>query len=235
MTEIGLQQSERRLADGRAVERMVAELAGPLARLFARRRVRGLQGRAGRAATAPARGEPGGADELRTGFRDAAADVRGVGAGQLLPQLLLELALSCRRAVFVLLAELPRARVYHAISTGYAGLLMRVRSWRRADPALLTEHGIYTNERRVEIAMADWLADRVPGSPRTRRAAIATLRDVWMEAFCGYCARPATRRADKIITLYAGNQVLQQRDGAPRSGCRSSRTGSTMMSVDSRA
>lgn len=55
----------------------------------------------------------------------------------------------------VLLHELPHARIYHAISTGYAGLVMARAVLETGRPGLLTELGIYTNERRVEIAMAD--------------------------------------------------------------------------------
>ena len=29
------------------------------------------------------------------------------------------------------------------------------------DNAILTEHGIYTNERRIELLMADWVADTI--------------------------------------------------------------------------
>ena len=51
----------------------------------------------------------------------------------------------------VLLSELPRARVYHAVSTGYAGLYAARARIATGRPVLLTEHGIYTNERRIEL------------------------------------------------------------------------------------
>jgi polysaccharide biosynthesis protein PelF len=115
--------------------------------------------------------------------------------------------------VSVLLAPLPTARVYHAISTGYAGLVLARAVIETGRPGLLTEHGIYTNERRVEIAMADWLADDVPASldiDKRRR----DLRDIWIDAFAGY-SRTCYEACARITTLYAGNQVLQARDGAP--------------------
>ena len=112
----------------------------------------------------------------------------------------------------VLLAPLCRAKVYHAISTGYAGLLMARAALETGRPGLLTEHGIYTNERRVEIAMADWLADKLPATLdiEGRRP---DLRDIWIKAFTGY-ARVCYDACSRIITLYEGNQVLQRRDGA---------------------
>jgi glycosyltransferase involved in cell wall biosynthesis len=113
----------------------------------------------------------------------------------------------------VLLAELPRARVYHAISTGYAGLMLARAVLETGRPGLLTEHGIYTNERRVEIVMARWLGDKISGSLNIedRRR---DLRDVWIDVFIGY-SRTCYEACDKITTLYTGNQVMQLRDGAP--------------------
>ncbi len=113
----------------------------------------------------------------------------------------------------VLLADLPPARVYHAVSTGYAGLLLARAVVETGRHGILTEHGIYTNERRIEIAMAEWLADR--GRPsleivKRRR----DLRDVWLDAFIGY-SRTCYELSSRIITLYRGNQAMQLRDGAP--------------------
>src|SRR5262249_33929198 len=57
----------------------------------------------------------------------------------------------------MLLCPLPRALVYHAACTGYAGLFAARAHIETGRPAIVTEHGIYTNERRIEIGMADWL------------------------------------------------------------------------------
>jgi polysaccharide biosynthesis protein PelF len=113
----------------------------------------------------------------------------------------------------VLLAKLPPAKIYHAISTGYAGVAMAQAVLTTGRPGILTEHGIYTNERRVEIAMADWLSDQLPSSLdiEGRRR---DLRDVWIDAFAGY-ARTCYEACSRITTLYGGNQILQSRDGAP--------------------
>ena len=213
MTEIGLQQSERRLAGGRGVERMIAEIADPLGRLFS---VGGLE--EVRGVLAALRRHP------RTATR--AALMNSEPAFEMLRRMyetsvpgssFLNYFWSWRSLAgglfSVLLAELPRARVYHTISTGYAGLLMARAVLETGRPGLLTEHGIYTNERRVEIAMADWLADKVPGSLGIE-ARRRDLRDVWIEAFTGY-SRTCYEACDRITTLYTGNQVLQLRDGAP--------------------
>jgi glycosyltransferase involved in cell wall biosynthesis len=113
----------------------------------------------------------------------------------------------------VLLAELPPARVYHAISTGHAGLMMARAVLETGRRGLVTEHGIYTNERRIEIAMAEWLNDRTAPSLDIEKR-WRDLRDVWLDAFIGY-SRTCYEFSSSIVTLYTGNQVMQQRDGAP--------------------
>jgi polysaccharide biosynthesis protein PelF len=112
----------------------------------------------------------------------------------------------------VLLSRVPEARAYHAVSTGYAGIAMARAAIATGRPGLLTEHGIYTNERRIEIAMADWLQDHAAPSLSVDDAP-PSLRDVWMRAFISH-SRTSYESANRIITLFEGNQVLQARDGA---------------------
>lgn len=57
----------------------------------------------------------------------------------------------------VLLTHLPNADIYHALSTGYAGLMAARAKVETGKPCFVTEHGIYTNERRIEVSSADWL------------------------------------------------------------------------------
>lgn len=115
----------------------------------------------------------------------------------------------------VLLADLPKARAYHAISTGYAGLLAARASIETGRPSLITEHGIYTNERRIEIALAEWLHD--PGALSLGDSSEqGGLKALWTSAFAAY-SRTAYEAAFRITTLYRGNQDMQKRDGAPPS------------------
>lgn len=107
---------------------------------------------------------------------------------------------------------LPRARAYHAISTGYAGLLAARSQIETGAPALITEHGIYTNERRIDILLADWISDTIEkgvvlDTPRL------DVRDIWVSAFEAY-ARCAYDSASFITTLYRENQILQRLHGA---------------------
>ncbi|MFN8057623.1 MAG: GT4 family glycosyltransferase PelF [Vicinamibacterales bacterium] len=112
----------------------------------------------------------------------------------------------------VLLAPLVPARIYHALCTGYAGLYAARAKLETGRPALLTEHGIYTNERRIEIAMADWLQeDLVPSLSIDKMH--RDLRDLWIDTFTSY-SRTCYAASSRIITLYEGNQTLQTQDGA---------------------
>jgi polysaccharide biosynthesis protein PelF len=113
----------------------------------------------------------------------------------------------------VVLADLPPAKCYHAISTGYAGILAARAALETGRPALLTEHGIYTNERRIEITLADWLHD--PGALSLgAEVRLKGLKALWIDAFGAY-ARLTYEACDAITTLYLGNQDMQRRDGAP--------------------
>jgi polysaccharide biosynthesis protein PelF len=107
---------------------------------------------------------------------------------------------------------LPPARVYHTVSTGYAGLLAARAAVETGRPALITEHGIYTHERRIEILQADWIVDTVDKGfaihdPRR------DLRDFWSAAFESY-ARACYEACTEVITLHGANQPAQTMHGA---------------------
>lgn len=113
-----------------------------------------------------------------------------------------------------LTAPLPQAKVYHSVSTGYAGLFAARAKAETGSPALLTEHGIYTNERRIEIVAADWL-QQIRGNMMTIERIDVDLRDMWMRFF-QKIAKVCYESSDEIITLFADNQKAQVADGADR-------------------
>ncbi|TVV71386.1 GT4 family glycosyltransferase PelF [Sphingomonas solaris] len=112
----------------------------------------------------------------------------------------------------MLLAPLPRARVYHTISTGFAGLLAARARIETGRPAFLTEHGIYLLERQIEIMMAAWIGDRIE-SGLTLDTPADDLRDIWLRAFDSY-ARTCYQACDPIVALYGASNTIQQRLGA---------------------
>jgi len=112
----------------------------------------------------------------------------------------------------VLKAPLPEARVYHAISTGYAGLLAARATLEGSARAIVTEHGIYTTERRIEVLMAPWIVDLIDKGEGLGDERM-DLRDLWVTAFESY-ARCCYEACDVITTLFAANQPMQRDLGA---------------------
>jgi glycosyltransferase involved in cell wall biosynthesis len=121
--------------------------------------------------------------------------------------------------VRVLGAEPPPARVYHALCTGYAGLLAAAWSRKTGRPLLLTEHGIYTRERNMELSRAPWFRERRPGPGAARRgrvmneATASGLRQMWVRFFRGL-ARCVYGRASCIVSLSEVSRRRQIADGA---------------------
>jgi glycosyltransferase involved in cell wall biosynthesis len=109
--------------------------------------------------------------------------------------------------------KLPPSRTYHAISTGYAGLLGAFLRYQRRCPFILTEHGIYTKERKIDLAQADWIKD----ASETRKGGlggdVSYIRRLWIRFFEGI-GRLTYAAADPIVTLYEGNRKRQIKDGA---------------------
>jgi len=114
----------------------------------------------------------------------------------------------------IVTASLPAAGCYHALCTGFAGLMLARAKLETQAPCLLTEHGIYTNERRIEISSADWLEDQRSLNLSVEKSRFdKSLSEVWIEMFAGY-SKLCYDACDRIFTLYEGNKELQIEDGA---------------------
>lgn len=116
----------------------------------------------------------------------------------------------------VMLPQLPNAKVYHTTATGYAGLVAARAKVETGRPCLITEHGIYTNERRIEFFSSTWLnkqEDFFISSQIHQQENVRQLKEMWLQAFTGY-SRVCYQACEEIITLYSGNQPDQVRDGA---------------------
>ncbi|OAB47255.1 GT4 family glycosyltransferase PelF [Paenibacillus antarcticus] len=91
-------------------------------------------------------------------------------------------------------SDIPKADLYHSVSTGYAGVVGALAKHLHGSPLILTEHGIYSREREEEIIKADWVK--------------GYFKDLWIEYFytlsgCIYNA------ADQIVTLFNRNKEIQ--------------------------
>lgn len=113
-----------------------------------------------------------------------------------------------------LLTPLPRARVYHTLSTGFAGLMAARAEYETGRPSFITEHGLYLLEREIEVMMADWIGDQIDTGLMLDRDC-RDLRDLWLAAFQSY-ARACYDACDPIIALYRANNATQLRLGARR-------------------
>jgi len=103
------------------------------------------------------------------------------------------------------------ARCYHAVSTGWAGLVATNLRRIHGRPMLLTEHGIYTNERKIEILKAEWLSTM--NARLSLRQELGFLRKFWINLFLAL-GKLAYEHADRIFSLYEGNKALQAEYGA---------------------
>jgi polysaccharide biosynthesis protein PelF len=98
--------------------------------------------------------------------------------------------------------EIPKADLYHSVSTGYAGVVGALAKHVHGSPLLLTEHGIYTREREEEIIKAEWVK--------------GYFKDLWIQYFyrlstCVYQA------ADQVTTLFHHNKEIQVELGCQES------------------
>jgi glycosyltransferase involved in cell wall biosynthesis len=118
-----------------------------------------------------------------------------------------------RSLLAVVATPVPQARVFHAVATGFSGLVgSRAKiGWKR--PLLVTEHGIYTNERRIDLAVADWLFDSGAGGFDVAARPVE-LRSIWLNAYQSFSSI-GYAIADVITTQYRANQAYQRADGAP--------------------
>jgi len=108
---------------------------------------------------------------------------------------------------------LPKARVFHTISTGFAGMLGVLAKRKFGRPLIVSEHGIYTKERRIDLFNAQWITDNRSLFERDT-AEIAYFRQLWIRFFEAI-GRAAYDAADQIVALFEANRERQIADGAP--------------------
>lgn len=105
------------------------------------------------------------------------------------------------------------ARLYHTVSTGYAGFLGALLHYSTGRPLILSEHGIYTKERRIDIFHSDWIQDN-RNALQKDPTEISYYRDLWIrffEALGSFCYDASST----IVSLFEGARSRQVDDGAP--------------------
>jgi len=113
----------------------------------------------------------------------------------------------------ILRMSVPPARAYHAACTGYAGLLGARVAKETGRPFLLTEHGIYARERRIELSRIDWLSSSGASKFLSLDRSRNWFREWWIRLFQSL-SRSAYDESARIVSLYQGNKDTQVREGA---------------------
>jgi glycosyltransferase involved in cell wall biosynthesis len=106
----------------------------------------------------------------------------------------------------------PQAKVYHTVSTGYAGFLGALLHYRTGRPLLISEHGIYTKERKIDLLQSQWIRDN-RGLFERDISRVSYFRELWVRFFEAI-GRLAYDASSDIVALYETNRLRQIADGA---------------------
>jgi len=117
-------------------------------------------------------------------------------------------------ALLKIAVQVPMADCYHTISTGYAGLLGLFLRLMKNKPLMVTEHGIYTKERQIDLYQVDWIKENNPYLAAGLDDRISYIRQLWMQFFEGL-GRLTYSGCLVIVTLYGQNRQKQIDLGAP--------------------
>lgn len=110
--------------------------------------------------------------------------------------------------------RLPKARAVHSISTGYAGFMGCILRKLWGCNFILSEHGIYTKERKIDLAQAQWIAEYHDQTFRGGlNASSSYMRTLWIRFF-ERLSLLIYQSANPIVSLYDGNRQRQIHDGA---------------------
>lgn len=119
--------------------------------------------------------------------------------------------------------QLVPARVYHTVSTGYAGFLGALLRFKHQRPLLVSEHGIYTKERKIDLLQGQWIRDN-RGLFERDISRVGYFQDLWVRFFEAL-GRVCYEAADEITALFEGNRLRQIADGAPEHKTRNTPNG----------
>ena len=97
--------------------------------------------------------------------------------------------------LFLLQQELPQADIYHSVATGYCGVIGAMAAEIYGKPFIITEHGIYSREREVEIIKSDW--------------AKGDFKSVWIQYFYNL-AKLSYKTAHEVYTLFTHNAEIER-------------------------
>ena len=103
-------------------------------------------------------------------------------------------------------------KVVHSPSTGYAGFLAAFLKENYKKKFILTEHGIYLVERKIDIMLSNWIEEYRLNILKTSNET-NYIKELWVRFFQGI-NKFAYETSDKIISLYNGARKIQISLGA---------------------
>ena len=109
--------------------------------------------------------------------------------------------------------SLPKSSIVHSPSTGYAGFLSSLISRKWNCPFILTEHGIYTKERKIDILISDFIKEKRFFFQK-EYGEIGHIKKLWINFFY-LLGKLSYEAAVRIISLYEDARRIQIKLGAP--------------------
>lgn len=107
--------------------------------------------------------------------------------------------------------RIPKVKILHSASTGYAGLLGALLQTRYNIPFILTEHGIYAKERWIEL-MRNYFFEYIVEQYKTSKSDEGLL-SMWINFF-SILSKMTYDAANPIISLFKEYEQRQINDGA---------------------
>ena len=107
--------------------------------------------------------------------------------------------------LYIMGAQVPKADLYHAVATGYSGILARLGSYVNQVPYEISEHGIYTREREEEIIRAKWV--------------LPEFKKLWVRFFY-MLSGGAYEKASMVTSLFERARKIQIEMGCDPDKCR---------------
>jgi glycosyltransferase involved in cell wall biosynthesis len=111
--------------------------------------------------------------------------------------------------------DLPKTKIIHSPSTGYAGFLAYLSSNSSDIPFILTEHGIYTRERKIDLLSAQWISYLAPTLLQDAPKEMNYIKKMWV-SFFEKIGHLSYEKAEFVISLYPGARDIQVEYGAKR-------------------
>lgn len=109
-------------------------------------------------------------------------------------------------------ARCMKAKVFHTVSTGYAGFLGALLHHHTGCPLILSEHGIYTKERKIDLFQFSWLKDNRLSFEKGGQH-FGYFQHLWVRFF-ETLGRLCYEAADPIVSLFEASRQRQILDGA---------------------